>query len=104
MADRFVVGSTDTITGTIYDDRAGAMTALDLSGSTVVLKAQINGGASKSWTATPLNQSLYPGKYSYQLGSTDVDAAGIVEIQAHVAVGLSTFKSDIVRVDAMRSL
>lgn len=92
-----IVGSNDTITGTIYDNEDGTLTPVDLSGATISIKPRLNGTSLTAWTATAHpDQDTHKGEYSYALGGTDLQTAGALELQAHITVGASVYKSKVI--------
>ena len=93
----FIVGSQDQVRLTLEDRVAGVDSAIDLTGATVTLKAQINSGTVKTWAMVPdPDQSTYRGRATYELAAADIDVAGTISLQAVIVAGGRTFKSQTI--------
>jgi len=105
MNELFVVGSEPILTGIAYDRTNLVRQAKDLTGAAIFVRAILNGGTVKIWNATANpDQVTNRGKFTYQMGSSDIDAVGIVELQAWVTLSGKTTKSGTVVEEAQRSL
>lgn len=86
--DVFVATSEDLIEGVIRDRQGELMVPIDLTGATVKLLLKLSPTLTKEVTATADgNQTLNPGKFSYQLAATDLPSAGHVGLQVQVTTG-----------------
>lgn len=101
----FVVGSAARLESYVYDVVDGVSELLDLTGATAVFRATIDGGTPKAWTATiDPDQVLNKGRMYYDLGATDVDVEGAIQIQGRITLGGKTYVTKIVETWSMGAI
>jgi len=92
-----IVGSRDQLQLTVYDSVGGQSVVADLTGATVLLRAQVGAGTVKSWPADiDPDQVGSKGRCTYELGATDLDRPGRLVIQAIMTVGGKAYRSQYV--------
>jgi len=100
--------SEDLIEGLVYDNVAGVLQLVDLTGSSVKIRAYLPGAVIKEWVAVPdSDQVNNKGKFSYQLIRTptpDIPMEGSIELQLLLTAAGKEHRSDIVEAYAVRAI